>query len=60
MGGLHKALEATLDFDQKAQELGITPGGLYEMRIFHAERKPAESNFRIETDIDCFVPVTIE
>ncbi|MEM7155243.1 MAG: fibro-slime domain-containing protein [Myxococcota bacterium] len=56
MGGLHEALEGTVDFDAQAAALGITPGGFYEMDIFHAERQTSESNFRIETNIRCFVP----
>jgi len=56
VGGLHEALEGTVDFDAQAGQLGITPGEVYEMDIFHAERQTGESNFRIETNIRCFVP----
>ncbi|MEM9457636.1 MAG: fibro-slime domain-containing protein [Myxococcota bacterium] len=56
VGGLHEALEGTIDFDAQAAALGITPGQNYEMDIFHAERQTSESNFRIETNIRCFVP----
>lgn len=59
VGGLHQALEGTIAFDAKAAELGITPGMQYQMDIFHAERQTTESNFRIETNITCFVPVDI-
>jgi len=59
VGGLHQALEGTIVFDAKAAELGITPGGQYQMDIFHAERQTSESNFRIETNISCFEPVDI-
>ncbi len=59
VGGLHQALEGTIAFDAKAAELGITPGGQYQMDIFHAERQTSESNFRIETNISCFEPVDI-
>lgn len=34
-----------------AADLGSTS---HELRIFHAERHTVESNFRIETSIDCF------
>jgi fibro-slime domain-containing protein len=54
LGGLHEAEERTIDFDARAGDLGITPGDRYELRIFHAERHTVESNFRIETSIDCF------
>jgi fibro-slime domain-containing protein len=56
VGGLHEALEGTIDFDAQAAALGITPGQNYEMDIFHAERQTSESNFRIETNIRCFEP----
>lgn len=60
LGGLHQALEGTIDFDARAAELGITPGNRYRMDIFHAERQTLESNFRIETNIACFVPSGVE
>ena len=37
--------------------LGITPGGTYPLDVFHAERHTDESNFRIETTIECFTPL---
>jgi len=55
LGGLHPPLEQTVDLDAKASELGITLGGTYSMDIFHAERHTEDSNFRIDTTIDCFV-----
>ena len=60
VGGLHEALEGTINFDAQAAELGIVPGELYEMDIFHAERQSSESNFRIETNIRCFTPNPVE
>lgn len=56
VGGQHQALEGTIDFDQQADALQITVGSSYAMDIFHAERQTAESNFRIETNIQCFEP----
>lgn len=55
LGGVHNAEEGTIDFDEMADELGITTGRTYELHVFHAERHTVESNFRIETSIDCFV-----
>jgi fibro-slime domain-containing protein len=55
LGGLHPALEATVDLDDAAAELGISPDHVYRLDIFHAERHTPESTFRIETTIDCFV-----
>ncbi len=59
LGGLHQALTGTIDFNARATELGIVPGSTYSFDVFHAERHTTESNFRIETSIDCFVPVMI-
>lgn len=56
LGGLHPELSFTLDLDDAADALGITPGNTYPMDIFHAERRTNESNFRIETTIGCFNP----
>lgn len=56
LGGLHGPLSATIDFDARAAELGIVPGKTYPLDVFHAERHTVQSNFRIETTIECFVP----
>lgn len=53
LGGVHSVEAASIDFDAVAAELGIEAGGLYDLDIFHAERHTTESNFRIETSIDC-------
>jgi len=55
LGGVHGPQEGTVDFDAMADQLGIAPGGTYRFDIFHAERHTSESNFRMETSIDCFV-----
>ncbi|HEU0035335.1 MAG TPA: fibro-slime domain-containing protein [Kofleriaceae bacterium] len=55
LGGVHGAETATIDFDAKAAELGITKGGTYQLDVFHAERHTSESNFRMVTTIDCFI-----
>ena len=59
LGGLHQAQTGTIDFNARAAELGIVVGNTYAFDVFHAERHTTESNFRIETSIDCFVPVMI-
>ncbi len=51
LGGLHPALEGTVNMDT----LGLSVGQTYPMEIFHAERHTNESNFRISTNIDCFI-----
>lgn len=57
LGGLHPEVSATIDLDQMAGQLGIVIGGSYPMDIFHAERHTSESNFRIQTTIECFEAV---
>ncbi len=59
LGSMHVPTEGTIDFDAQAADLGISPGVAYSMDIFHAERHTRDSNFRIETNIACFVPVVI-
>ncbi len=59
LGGTHMPIAATIDFDAQAAALGISPGGTYQMDIFHAERHTSESNFRVETNIRCFEPVEV-
>lgn len=54
LGGTHNALSGTIDFDAQASALGISAGNRYRLDIFHAERLTVQSNFRIETTIDCF------
>ena len=60
LGGMHNPFEGVIDFDAMATELDISPGGVYNMDIFHAERHTSASNFRVETNIRCFVPIIIE
>ncbi len=59
LGGVHGVQSATIDFDALASQLGITQGNTYSFDAFHAERHTTESNFRIETSIECFVDVVI-
>jgi fibro-slime domain-containing protein len=59
LGGLHRALRQSVDLDASMTKLGITRGQRYDMDIFHAERMTVESNFRIETTIDCLIPPEI-
>lgn len=59
LGSMHLPKSGTIDFDALREELGIVPGGSYDMDIFHAERHTSESNFKIETNISCFEPVVV-
>lgn len=56
LGGVHGPMEATIDMDAMAGQLGITVGQTYPLDFFFAERHTSESNFRIETSIGCFQP----
>ena len=60
LGGMHWPFEGTIDFDRMANTLDIEEGETYDMDIYHAERHTEESNFRIETNIDCFIVVEVE
>lgn len=53
LGGLHPAQAGTANLD----EMGLSPGNVYSMDIFHAERRSTDSTFRIETTIGCFMPI---
>ena len=44
-----------LDVDAQADAAGIEKGNVYPFDMFQAERHTSESNFRMETTIDCFV-----
>ncbi|WP_437593701.1 fibro-slime domain-containing protein [Sorangium sp. So ce1000] len=59
LGSMHGPAEGVIDFDEQADYLGIFPGNSYAMDIFHAERHTDGSNFRITTNISCFVPVEV-
>ncbi len=55
LGGVHGALTGTIDLDADAAKLGITPGNVYTLDFFFAERHTSESNFRIDTSIASFI-----
>jgi fibro-slime domain-containing protein len=59
LGGVHEPMKASINFDDRAGELGIVAGTRYPMDIFHAERQTTESNFKVQTNITCFEPVDI-
>ena len=59
LGGVHGVMTGTVNLDQSAAMLGITPGQTYRMDIFHAERHTWASNFRIETTLACINNVVI-
>jgi fibro-slime domain-containing protein len=55
LGGVHGVQAQTINFDAMASALDITVGNVYQLDVFHAERHTSESNFRIQTSIDCLV-----
>lgn len=56
LGGVHTPEEGIIDFDARAAELGLVRGVVYGLDVFHAERHTVQSNFHIETTIECFLP----
>lgn len=52
LGGVHDALEASIALDTFAAANGLVIGSVYSLDLFHAERNPTGSNFRIDTTLD--------
>lgn len=52
LGGVHSQKSHTVDIDVFATANGMTAGNVYTLDLFHAERNPTGSNFRIETSLD--------
>jgi fibro-slime domain-containing protein len=51
LGGLHTAIQGRIDLDKVAGILGLTPGNVYPLDIFQAERHTDTSNFRVESNL---------
>jgi fibro-slime domain-containing protein len=51
LGGLHSMQHGTVVLDDAAAMLGITPGNVYPLDLFHAERHTDASTFRIDTNL---------
>lgn len=49
LGGLHPRKEQTLDLSRLAW---LVDGKSYTLKVFHAERRTSESNFRMETTLN--------
>ena len=52
LGGVHGAENQEVVLNDVAASIGITPGNLYDLDLFHAERHTTESNFRIDTTLE--------
>ncbi len=48
LGGPHPRREQSVELDRMS---GLQDGRTYSLRVFHAERRTSESNFRIETTL---------
>jgi len=62
LGGVHIASSEKLVIDDRAAELGLTKGMVYSLELFGAERRPGDSNFRIDTSlkfVSCGTPPPI-
>jgi len=57
LGGVHGPESQSIDLDAQASQLGITVGEVYSLDFFFAERHTTQSNFRIDTTINCFTSV---
>lgn len=51
LGGVHSQQSASVNLDERAEELGLELGHSYDLKLFFAERHTSESNFRIETTL---------
>ena len=51
LGGVHPPKTASVDLDAQASSLGLTPGNVYPLDLFFAERHTVGSSFRIDTSI---------
>ncbi|WP_163867536.1 DUF4215 domain-containing protein [Myxococcus eversor] len=47
MGGVHTAQEGTVSLSNHAARLGLSPGGIYEVAVFQAERYTTGSSYRL-------------
>ena len=47
LGGIHVPVRGSVDLTTRAAELGLEPGNVYEIAVFHAEREKDGSSFRL-------------
>jgi fibro-slime domain-containing protein len=61
LGGIHAQQSQSVNLDQQASVLEISPGNTYDLAVFNAERHTVQSNFRIDTTMvfeDCgIIPI---
>lgn len=51
LGGVHSAQSASVALDTIAPQTGISPGNIYPLHIFFAERHTSESDFMLHTTL---------
>jgi fibro-slime domain-containing protein len=51
LGGIHATQTESVDLDERAAYFGIAIGGEYTLDLFHAERHPGNSTFRVDTTL---------
>lgn len=51
LSGLHKPLQSSINLDEHRDHLGLLPGEIYALDIFHAERRMTQSNFKMTTSL---------
>ena len=51
LGGVHQALDASINLDDVASDIGLVVGETYSFDLFYAERNTVASNFFAETSI---------
>ncbi len=51
LGGIHATQTERVDLDEDAARFGIVIGGEYPLDLFHAERHPGNSTFRVDTTL---------
>jgi fibro-slime domain-containing protein len=51
LGGLHQIASASVNLDEVAQSIGLTPGNVYPLHFFFAERHTISSTFTLRTTI---------
>ncbi|RKG88959.1 DUF4215 domain-containing protein [Corallococcus terminator] len=47
LGGIHGAATGNVNVSDRANALGLTPGGIYEVVVFHAERHTTGSSYQL-------------
>ena len=56
LGGVHGAESVTVNLDTHPALSNLQVGGIYQMKLFHAERRHWGSHFRMETTRFCLAP----